>query len=172
MKITTRISVILILLLALTGSIVFSLIGMDVSEKNTTELKSVVTEITKSEMESIIAYEIRVKDFDATLCIPKEIVESKGFNVVDSIKVGDTITYRMENMRLKSAKKGELISMASLSIKDEVLYSIDDYNVFNVHYLEKFQDSKNVMHIILAIALVYNVIVLSIQVRRNKKLCK
>jgi len=177
MKTTIRILIIAILLFVL-----FSMLsskgseekGLKVSLKDTTEFESVVTEISKRDRESDQSYIIYVEDFDASLNISKRICELKGFDIGDSIETGDTISYRIENKLLEGVEsgiygEGSTLSMVSLSTENGELYSIEDYNETFDDFIGRIQSDHKVVCIFVAILIAYNVIVLTVQLIRNKK---
>lgn len=128
-KVKTAIMIVSLLFFVATIGLMIFMSKIDRQTEDTTTLYTATVsgaEVTDTG-ENVFA-EIRTKEYNTALYIPKNISKSIKIDDVKNLKNGQTILFRIENSKTRQMNEVEFVNITSLKTETEDILSLEEYN--------------------------------------------
>ena len=123
--------VFLIFLLCGTIGLIVTMSKIDkLEERETTEFVATVTDVKTTNTGKNLSAEIYTKEYDAPLYVSNSVCNRIGVEAIDSLKVDETIFFRIEKIKKAQMNKVAFISIVSLRTDSKSIFALEEYNNF------------------------------------------
>lgn len=123
--------VVFLLLFVATVGLIISMSKIDKQTDATTTLyTATVTGVDITDMGDKASAEIHTREYRTSLYISTNIAKSIKMEDIRSLKDGQTISFRIENIKVRQMNEVEFVNIVSLRTDTKEILSLDDYNKF------------------------------------------
>ncbi|MBE6727771.1 MAG: hypothetical protein E7562_03885 [Ruminococcaceae bacterium] len=130
-KINIFLIFVFLFLFVATIGIIISMNNIDKQTKETTTLyTATVSRIEITDTEKNISAEIHTEEYDTSLLISTNICKKIKLDDISNLKSGQTISFRVENIKANQMNKVEFINLISLKTDTKDIFSLEEYNKY------------------------------------------
>lgn len=153
----------LLFLVATIGLIIFMSKINKQTEDTTTCYTATVNGVDVTDTGESIFAEIYTKEYDTSLYISTNISKNIRMDDVRDLRNGQTIYFRIENIKVEQMNKVEFIDITSLKTDTKNIFSLKDYN----EYMHNFVYPAKIAGIIVALLFLFISLFCYLKIKRN-----
>lgn len=130
-KVKIVIMIVSMFLFAATVGLIISMSKIDKQTENTTTFyTATVSDIDITDTGEKIFAEIHTKEYSTSLQISTNISKNIKMDDIRDLKNGQTIFFRIENIKVEQMNKAEFINITSLRTDAKDIFSLEEYNKY------------------------------------------
>lgn len=163
-KIKIVIMIVSMFLFVVTIGLIISMSKIDKHTEDTTTLcMATVSDVDIIDTGKRIFAEINIKEYDTSLQISTNISENIEINDIKDLKNGQTIVFRIENIKVAQMNEVEFINIVSLGTDTKEIFSLDEYN----KYIHKSAYPTRIVGIVMAVLFLFISLFCYLKIKRN-----
>lgn len=163
-KIMLVIMIVSMLLFVVTIGLIISMSKIDKQNEDTTSLfTATVSGIDISDIGEKISAKIHIKEYKTSLQISTNISKYIEMDDVRDLKNGQTIFFRIENIKVEQMNIVEFINIVSLKTNTKDIFSLDEYN----KYIYNSAHPTRIASIIIALLFLFTSLFCFLKIKRN-----
>lgn len=163
-KVKIVIMIVSMFLFAATVGLIISMSKIDKQTENTTTFyTATVSDIDITDTGEKIFAEIHTKEYNTSLQISTNISKNIKMDDIRDLKNGQTIFFRIENIKVEQVNKAEFINITSLRTDTKDIFSLEEYN----KYIHDSAYPTRIASIVMALLFLFISLFCYLSIKRN-----